>query len=155
MESGQAAQDGELAELIITTLGRFGCPLLRYRTGDLVRPRWDAEANQFVFLDGGVLGRADDMLVIRGVNVFPSAIEQILCSFPEVDEYRMTAFKNGAMDAMKVEVEDRQEQPQRIAQALQLRLGLNVGVELVAAGSLPRFEAKGKRFVDARKHGPE
>ena len=154
VETRQPAGEGELSELIITTLGRVGCPLIRYRTGDLVRPRWKSAAdpqNQFVFLEGGVLGRADDMMVIRGVNVFPSAIEQILCSFAEVDEYRMTAYKNGAMDAIKVEVEDRLRQPTRIAQALQLGLGLHVVVDLVEAGSLPRFEAKGKRFVDRRK----
>lgn len=150
VDSRRPAKAGELSELIMTTLGRIGSPLIRYRTGDLVRPQWNDTGNRFVFLDGGVLGRTDDMLVIRGVNVFPSAIEQILCSFPDVDEYRMTAYKNGAMDALKVEVEDRVGQPQRISETLNLRLGLNVVVESVAAGSLPRFEAKGKRFVDLR-----
>jgi len=64
--------DGELAELVLTTLGRAGSPVIRYRTGDLVRPTWNHRGpNRFVLLPGGVLGRADDMLVIRGVNVFP------------------------------------------------------------------------------------
>ena len=147
----QPARQGELSQLIITTLGRAGCPLLRYRTGDLVRPFWNHDDNRFVFLEGGVLGRTDDMLVIRGVNVFPSAIEQILCSFPEVDEYRMTATKNGAMDALTVEVEDRAQAPERIARELNLRLGFHVVVKAVEPGTLPRFEAKGKRFVDARQ----
>ena len=115
-----------------------------------MRPSWSHEGNNFVLLQGGVLGRTDDMMVIRGVNVFPSAIEQILCTFPEVDEYRMTAYKNGAMDAMRIEVEDSAKDPTRIAKELNLRLGLNVDVALVDAGSLPRFEAKGKRFVDER-----
>ena len=150
VETKQPASEGQLSELIITTLGRVGAPLIRYRTGDLVKPCWRKEGNQFVFLQGGVLGRTDDMLVIRGVNIFPSAIEQILCSFPEVGEYRMTAYKNGAMDAIKLEVEDRLDDPDRITQALQLGLGLNVAVEVVEAGRLPRFEAKGKRFVDKR-----
>ncbi len=151
IETGSPAKEGELSELIITTLGRTGCPLIRYRTGDLVRPSWSHEGNNFVLLQGGVLGRTDDMMVIRGVNVFPSAVEQILCTFPEVDEYRMTAYKNGAMDAMRIEVEDRAGDPSRIAKELNLRLGLNVNVELVDVGTLPRFESKGKRFVDQRR----
>jgi phenylacetate-CoA ligase len=83
--AGERAADGELAELVLTSLGRFGSPVIRYRTGDIVRPRWGSTAeNRFVLLDGGVLGRADDMLIVRGVNIFPSAVEQILRSFPEV-----------------------------------------------------------------------
>ena len=74
----QAAKEGEEAELVITTLGRAGCPLIRYRTGDVVRPKWNSSGeNRFVMLDGGVLGRNDDMLVVRGVNVFPSSIDHI------------------------------------------------------------------------------
>ena len=149
VDTRQPAEDGELSELILTTLGRVGCPLIRYRTGDLVRPRW--EENQFVLLKGGVLGRADDMLVIRGVNIFPSAIEQILCRFPEVGEYRITAFKNGEMDALRVEVEDTANDSDRISKELDIQLGLRIDVEIVETNSLPRFEAKGKRFVDNRK----
>lgn len=152
VESGQPAQEGELAELILTTLGRAGSPVVRYRTGDLVRPRWNADPNnRFVLLEGGVLGRADDMLVIRGVNIFPSSIEQILLSFPEVVEWRMTAETVGAMDSLVVEVEDHLQQPERIARELHLRLGLKVEVRFAPAGSLPRFEGKGKRFVDRRQ----
>lgn len=151
VESGKAAGEGELAELVLTTLGRAGSPVIRYRTGDLVRPSWNAaSANRFVFLEGGVLGRADDMMIIRGVNIFPSSLEQILHSFPEVIEYRITATKDGEMDALRIEVEDRLKNPARIAQELQLRLGLRIDVANVEIGSLPRFEGKGKRFVDRR-----
>jgi phenylacetate-CoA ligase len=90
------------------------------------------------------------MLVVRGVNIFPSAIEQIVRSFPEVVEFRMTAHKVAAMDQLEIEIEDRLEQPQRVADELQLRLGLKVDVRCVPLGSLPRSEAKGKRFVDRR-----
>ena len=90
-------------------------------------------------------------MIIRGVNIFPSSVEQILRSFPEVVEYRLTAYKSGAMDGLVVEIEDRLEQPQRVAQELQLRLGLKIQVDCVPLGTLPRFEAKGKRFVDERK----
>ncbi len=151
VKTGHDAGEGELSELVITTLGRYGCPVIRYRTGDLVRPTWNtAGSNQFVLLEGGVLGRADDMMIIRGVNVFPSSVEHILRSFPEIVEYRMTAFKDGEMDALRVEIEDRLGQPDRVAKELKLRLGLSVEVGTVPVGTLPRFEAKGKRFVDQR-----
>lgn len=151
VEHGAAAAEGELSELVITNLGRLGSPVIRYRTGDLVRPTWRREGdNRFVFLDGGILSRADDMMVIRGVNVFPSSVEQILRSFPEVIEYRLTASKYSEMDQLCVEIEDRLNQPQRVATELQLRLGLKVEVLTVAIGSLPRVEGKGKRFVDQR-----
>ncbi len=148
-DDGRPAASGELAELVLTALGRRGAPVLRYRTGDLVKPTWNSEG--FVFLEGGVLGRADDMLICRGVNIFPSSVEQILRSFPEVVEYRITAHRRGALDELSVEVEDRLETPERIARELQLRLGLRIEVTAVPAGSLPRYEGKGRRFVDARR----
>jgi phenylacetate-CoA ligase len=145
------AQSGELAELVLTTLGRAGSPVIRYRTGDLVRASWPEDrATRFVLLEGGVLGRADDMMIIRGVNIFASSLDQILRSFPEVPEYRVTARKLGEMDQLFVEIEDHLEQPQRVADELQLRLGLKVEVSTVPLGTLPRFEGKGARFFDQR-----
>jgi phenylacetate-CoA ligase len=90
------------------------------------------------------------MMIVRGVNIFPSSVEQILHGFPEIDEYRLIAHKQGEMDALTVEIEDRREDPQRVANELRLRLGLRVAVQLVPLGSLPRFEGKGQRFVDRR-----
>jgi phenylacetate-CoA ligase len=145
------AEESELSELILTPLGRPGAPLVRYRTGDLVR--WSRShdfACRFAFLDGGVLGRADDMMIIRGVNVFPTAIEAILREAPEIVEYRLIAEKAGEMDELRIEVEAACSDPEPISRLLQVRLGLRVAVALVEAGSLPRFEAKGKRFVDNR-----
>jgi len=151
MATGEAADDGEMAELVLTSLGRFGSPVIRYRTGDIVRPRFSAEGeNRFTLLEGGVLGRADDMFVVRGVNIFPSSLEQIVRSFPEVVEFRATANKQGALDVLMMEIEDRLDDPLRVARELQLRLGLKVDVRFVALGSLPRFEGKGKRFHDQR-----
>jgi len=151
VETGKSAAAGELSHLILTALGRHGMPIIRYRTGDLVKPTWPQEdRNRFVLLEGGVLGRADDMMVIRGVNIFPSSIEQILRSFPEVVEFRLTARKRGEMDELVIEVEDHLQDTPRIAKELQLRLGLKVEVRLAPAMSLPRFEGKGARFVDLR-----
>lgn len=151
VETGQPAADGELSHLLLTSLGRPGLPIIRYQTGDLVRPRRSGEgANRFVLLEGGVLGRADQMMIIRGVNVFPSAIEEIVRSFPEVTEFRLTARKRGAMDELLVEVEDRLAAPERIAEEMYLRLGMKIEVALAEPASLPRFEGKGRRFVDER-----
>jgi len=151
VETGGPAGEQELSELVLTSLGRPGCPVIRYRTGDLVRPTWNAPGdNRFVLLEGGVLGRADDMMVIRGINIFPSSVEQILRSFPEIVEYRMIARRDGEMDSLAVEIEDRLENPERVAKELRLRLSLKVDVQCVPLGSLPRFEGKGKRFVDER-----
>ncbi len=150
--TGEPAGEGELAELVLTPLGRTGSPVIRYRTGDLVRPSWRGDGgNQFVRLDGGVLGRADDMAIVRGVNIFPSSIDQIVRSFPEVVEYRAVVYKESHLDQIRVEVEDRLNQPDRIADELRLRLGLAVNVVAAPLGSLPRFEGKGKRFVDERR----
>ena len=105
------------------------------------------------WLDGGVLGRADDMLVVRGVNIFPRAIDEIVRSFPEIVEYRLQVATQGSLDTMLLEIEDRLAAPDRVARELQLRLGLRVEVQAVPLGSLPRFEGKGRRLVD-RRTGP-
>jgi phenylacetate-CoA ligase len=152
LATGGPAADGELAELVLTSLGRIGSPVIRYRTGDIVRPRFGGgDESQFTLLEGGVLGRADDMLIVRGVNIFPSSLDQILRAFPEVVEFRVTAFKQGSQDALLVEIEDRLENPDRVARELLLRLGLRIDVRCVPIGSLPRFEGKGKRFLDQRQ----
>lgn len=153
LATGGPAEEGELSELVLTSLGRAGSPVIRYRTGDLVRPTWKSSSadSRFVLLEGGVLGRSDDMLVVRGVNIFPSSIDQIVRAFPEVIEYRATVVRHGEMDALQVEIEDRLSDPSRVARDLHLRLGLKVDVHLVPPGTLPRFEGKGKRFVDGRK----
>jgi phenylacetate-CoA ligase len=147
----QPAAPGELAQLVITSLGRRGCPVLRFRTGDLVRAEYPTTGDcRFVHFPGGVLGRTDEMLVVRGVNVFPSAIEQIVHGFPEVVAYRLTVRKRGELDELLLEVEDHLQTPQRIATELELRLGLHVEVALSPPISLPRSEGKRQALVDAR-----
>ena len=151
LDSGRPALPGELAELVLTTLGRSGAPVIRYRTGDVVRPTSAAAGDRpWVRLEGGILGRTDDMLVVRGVNIFPGAIEDIVRSFPEVIEHRLIVEPRGSLDELRLEIEDRLELPGRVADELRLRLGLRVEVAAVPLGSLPRFEGKGRRLIDNR-----
>jgi phenylacetate-CoA ligase len=156
LQTGRAAAPGELAELVLTTLGRTGAPVIRYRTGDVVRPLWPSDADvaagacPWVRLMGGVLGRTDDMLIVRGVNVFPGAIDDIVRSFPEIVEYRLTVADRDSLDTMLLEIEDHLDDPGRVARELQVRLGLRVDVAVVPLGSLPRFEGKGRRVSDRR-----
>ncbi len=147
-----AADPDALHRLVLTGLGRTGWPLIRYNTGDLVRPSESPDSGDtHLFLQGGILGRADDMVVVRGVNIFPSSIENILRSVDSIDEFRVTAFRQGTMDQLGVEVET-QHPPTAVAaaEALQQRLGLRIDVEMVPLGTLPRSEAKSQRFVDRR-----
>jgi phenylacetate-CoA ligase len=158
LETGRPARPGELAELVLTTLGRSGAPVIRYRTGDVVRPNCAAEGDSpWVRLEGGILGRADDMLVVRGVNIFPGAIDDIVRSFPEVIEHRLIVESRGSLDELRLELEDRLDAPGRVADELKLRLGLRVEVAAVPIGSLPRFEGKGRRLIDRRqgRGGPQ
>ena len=152
LDSDQPAEEGSAAELVLTTLGRDGCPVLRYRTGDVVRPSRAPDHNVcFTFLPGGVQGRVDDMWTIRGMNVFPSSIDAILREFEQVREYRVTARRHGALDELAIEVEDVAGDPDKIADTLHRRLGLAIRVDAVPLGSLPRFEGKARRVVDLRK----
>jgi phenylacetate-CoA ligase len=152
--TGDPIGEGEQGELVMTNLGRRGSPVIRYRTGDLVRPSTRACpcGRSFMLLEGGVLGRADDMIIVRGVNVFPSAIENILREFSEIDEFRIEAYLKGEMRELKLTLEPRAEAgslqglPERVAARFREQLGLRPEVETVAAGTLPRFELKARRF---------
>jgi phenylacetate-CoA ligase len=147
---------GETGELVLTTLDRIGSPLLRYRTGDLVKPRQCsvcACGRHELALDGGILGRSDDMVVVRGVNVYPSLVEEIVRAYPEVAEYRVQLDCRNAMIELSLEVEpaanspDLASLPHRLEQSLQTTLNLRVPVTLLPPGSLPRFEMKAQRWV--------
>ena len=157
-ETGEPVADGELGELVITALGRVGFPAIRYRTGDIVeRHPEPCPAGHFGrWLPGGVLGRSDDMVVIRGMNVFPSAIEQILREFGGVGEFRITFYNDPrAMDEVKVEVELARPADARAIQArLRQRLGLRVRIVPIKAGILPAQIVKARRVVDLRPPSP-
>ncbi len=150
--AGRPAAEGEACELVLTGLGRFGGPAIRYRTGDIVRGYQDHHRPcRFLFLEDGVIGRSDEMMVIRGVNVFPSSIEAIVRSVDPVAEFRMIASRRGEMDSLVVEAELGDEGCQRLAAVFQTRLAMRVEVRPVPRGSLPRFEAKARRLVDQRR----
>jgi phenylacetate-CoA ligase len=136
-------------ELVLTSLGRTGAPVLRYRTGDIVHPVWDVSNSEtsFVRLEGGILGRADDMFVIRGVNVFPSSIEAVVREFDSVREFRIMLVKNGSLDELRLCIESTADLRKALEESLQVQLGLRIPVELVPLGSLPPTEGKSRRVV--------
>ncbi|HET7091646.1 MAG TPA: AMP-binding protein [Anaerolineae bacterium] len=150
--TGQAVEPGARGELVITNLGRLGFPILRYRTGDVVQLNTEPCicGRTFARFQGGILGRADDMITVRGVNVFPSAVENIIRRFNEVDEFRVTVYMVRHMDEMDVEVELVEDaDPNTVAaigQAIDTMLAFRPNVRPVARGTLPRFELKAKRF---------
>ncbi len=132
---------GELGELVLTPLGRTAWPLFRYRTGDLVR-RKPGEGFQ---LDGGIIGRADDMVVVRGVNVWPSAVDAVVRGIAEIAEYRVTVSRTGEMAELSVEIESPDESSaSRLEKALSDAFTLRIPVARVE--SLPQFELKARRW---------
>lgn len=152
-ETGEALPDGETGELVLTNLGRPGFPVIRYRTGDLVK-RNSAPCDcgrTFVRFDGGVLGRADDMVVVRGVNVFPSALENLLRTVDGVVEYQVTIAHEREMRTLAIELELAPDAAKdatvaAVEQRIQDSLGLRPDLRLAPTGSLPRFELKARRF---------
>jgi len=150
----EAVPAGETGELVLTTLGRHGSPLIRYRTGDLVTAAVKSPCrcgSHDLALQGGILARADDMVVVRGVNVYPSAVEEILRSAGGVAEYRVHISRNDALVEMSVEVEpnngDDNSLATRLAKVFQETLALRVPVNIVEPGALPRFELKARRWI--------
>lgn len=145
--TGQEVQDGECGELVLTNLTRTACPLLRYRTGDWVRKRL---LQGRLVLEGGILCRIDDMIVIRGVNLYPSAIEAVVRKFPEVQEFMVQQRQVDSMDEIEVLVEIAAENAAAVLKKLESRLrdtfSLRIPVCLVPAASLPRHEFKAKRW---------
>jgi phenylacetate-CoA ligase len=145
--TGAPAREGEL---VLTNLGRLGAPAIRYRTGDRVRVA-DAPCvcgRTFLRLEGGILGRLDDMLIVRGVNVFPAAVEGIVRRFPDVDEFQIEVVRAGELDEVRVLLEAGDPATVRsVQEALHVGLGLRLEVRSVPLRSLPRHELKARRVV--------
>lgn len=171
--SGKPALPGQTGELVLTTLDRMGSPLLRYRTGDLVKraasvslagpssagkmpaARSDAcRCGRYeLALEGGILGRTDDMVIVRGVNVYPTAVEGLIRAFADVAEYRVHISEADALTEMHVEIEstlqctDPAALAAQVEKAFEATLLLRVPVKAVSPGALPRFEMKGRRWL--------
>lgn len=149
----EPAPPGEFGELVVTSLGRAACPLVRYRTGDLVKLA--PPDGGWRRLAGGVLGRADDMIHVRGNNLYPGAIEAIVRRFPDVAEYRIHLDRSGPLADLRLEVEpqdgcDGPGLADRVGRAVRDELLFRVEVVTAGPGTLPRFEMKAKRLV---RHG--
>jgi phenylacetate-CoA ligase len=152
--TGVAVKDGDRGELVITNLGRIGSPVIRYRINDLVEPNYQpcSCGEPYMLLRGGVLGRVDDMVIVRGVNIFPSAIESVLREFSEIEEFRVEILESSAMKEMKIVIDPgasgnaSEELGERVGRRVRERIGLRPVIELAAPGSLPRFELKARRF---------
>jgi phenylacetate-CoA ligase len=154
---------GERGERVVTSFGRGSTPLLRYRTGDLVCrvPASTCTCGRgFDIYEGGILGRVDDMKVIRGTNVYPRAIEAIVREYPEVQEFQTVITHEGIRDEIKLRLEMKPDwsldEWGQLSDALHRRLGhahegLNFQIERAAEGELPRFELKAKRMIDLRE----
>jgi phenylacetate-CoA ligase len=166
------AADGTLhGELVLTNLGRLGSPVLRYRTGDVVRlvggGRYHAlpadhlgaedgatapdSMSAFARLRGGILSRADGMIVVRGINVYPSAIENLVREVREIEEFRVVVRRGNGLARLCLEIEvpgsDGAATATRLAELLHRQLHLTAEIEPVGVGTLPRYELKARRFA--------
>lgn len=165
-ETEEVLAPGETGELVITCLCKEALPLVRYRTGDLTKLMYEpCKCGRTTVRMENLSGRADDMLVIRGVNVFPSQIEEVLLRIEEIGpHYEILVERKNRLDVMTISVElidDRlldsyaklSELEQSIKASLKSQLGLATQIRLVAPNSLQRFEGKAKRVKDLRKDG--
>ncbi|GAB6061438.1 phenylacetate--CoA ligase family protein [Deferrisoma palaeochoriense] len=154
---------GEKGELVFTALQRRAMPLLRYRTRDITSlRRVECECGRTLVVMDKILGRSDDMLIISGVNVFPSQVESIIMEFEEMEPlYQIRVFKKGHLDGMKVEAEAKpevyaqgkqalEELGRRISARIHGVIGINAPVEIVPQGTIARSEGKAKRVIDER-----
>ncbi len=152
-QTGATIDEGIRGELVVTTLARFGMPVLRYRTGDLVELSTEpCECGRTLArITGGVLGRADDMLIVRGVNLYPSAIDNLLRGLPAIVEYEVEIRRIAGMDDLLLKIESRELEPfsqveRAVLAAFRSQLNIRVSVEQAARGSLPRYEFKARRY---------
>ena len=152
--SGRHVAPGEVGELVLTTLGRYGSPLIRYRTGDLVRPVGiEGEESGTFGLQGGIIGRADDMVVVRGVNLYPSAIEAVVRAVDGIGEYMVEVDERGDLPEVRVMIETLEDSSAESDLEGRLRavFSMRIPVRAVGAGSLPAHEVKAKRWKVIRE----
>jgi phenylacetate-CoA ligase len=153
-ETGAPQATGKPGELVITNLGRVGSPVVRYRTGDVVCVETNSCpcGRPFMRLKGGILGRTDDMIHVRGNNVYPSALEAIIRRYPEIAEYKIAIDESLAMTQVRIDIEAPESAlADKVARDIQEELLFRAEVLAVPLGSLPRFEMKARRVVVRRK----
>jgi phenylacetate-CoA ligase len=157
IDEAQFAYEIVDGELLVTPLGRTGFPVLRYRTGDIVLDTDERcpGGHDDRWLPGGIVGRTDDMVVIRGMNVYPSAVEEAVRTVSGSGEFRITFYsERGGMDEVKLEVElEDGSSARRLQDVMRHQLGLRIRIVPVAPGVLPRSENKSRRVVDLRERG--
>ncbi len=159
---GLPVPEGEVGEHLVTSFGQHAQPLIKYRSHDLVRPRGGrcpACGRTWMAFEGGVLGRTDHMIIIKGTNVYPTAVEAILGEVRDLSEhFEVHAGHGDGGDSLLVKVEAAGGVPagrfddvgRGAEELLRRRIGVRIGVEVVAPGALPRYELKAKRFFDHR-----
>ena len=162
-DTGESLEPGQKGEMVVTMLKKEAMPMIRYKVRDITSIiDEDCPCGRTSPKISRITGRSDDMLIIRGINVFPSQIEYTLLQIPEVGEsYMIYVTREGALDNIRLQVElkpeafsDKVEDMNRlrayIESQLKLYLNIAVEVELKAPGELPRFEGKAKRVIDTR-----
>lgn len=163
-KNGDPVKEGQRGELVITTLSKEALPLLRYRVGDItILNNKECECGRTHPRIMRILGRSDDMLIIRGINVFPSQVESVLMAIPEVGEhFQIVAERRGELDDLTIRVEvtkagfsdkvaDLMKLEKKIQYELKKVLQLQTKVELVETGTLPRSQGKSQKVIDKRK----
>jgi phenylacetate-CoA ligase len=163
-DTGEPVPEGEVGEVVMTTLTREGMPIIRYRTRDLSRIMpGDCPCGRAHRRLDRILGRADDMMIIKGVNIYPMQIEQVLMTLPEVGRnYQIILEREGPMDQIRIQVEVKEEffvEDMRALGALQKKVSgmlrdeilVTPRVDLVESGSIPKAEGKAVRVVDNRE----
>jgi len=162
--TGDVLDEGEEGELVITTLTKEALPLVRYRTGDIVSLTYEKcrHCGRTMPRISKIKGRIDDMLIIRGVNVFPSQIETVLMNMPEVaPHYQIILTREKHLDKMEVlvevvpenfsdEVKELEELEKKVVTEIESTLGISVSVKLVEPRSIERSLGKAKRVIDQR-----
>ena len=158
-QTGEPLPPGKQGELVFTTLTKEAFPVIRFRTKDLaVLIEGECPCGRTLPRHSRILGRADDMLKVKGVIVFPKQIEEAIMRAPGASEnYQIVKFKKGPLTELRVRVEPTPERfraegleglAERVAEEIYAMLGVHVEVEAVAPGSLPRSEGKAKRVVE-------
>ena len=163
-KTGEQVEDGERGELVVTTLDKWAFPLIRYRIGDItILNNEPCECGRTHPRIMRILGRTDDMIVVRGINVFPSQVESVLMRIPEIGEhYQIIVDRKGPLDIMTVKVEmtestfsdkiaDLMSLSKTVSRLLKGVLNIAAEVELVEPGTIPRSMGKAQHVIDRRK----